>query len=798
MTTRFVKWCTFKKLPCTNAAVQDVVLCLQSSELVVQPDPPCGLEISTIEATICQGFTLSDACLNPLWNYTFSYDDTQLANPSSPLVTADITGVFCRDCLTTYIDEQISCAGGGSVCVTDSNTIDFSLTEDGCVTGDVKISADEGNIISAHSDGIYAAGGGGGGNDWHILGNSDIVDGTNFLGTTNDVPVTFRSNNIQCGKFYPGITDGAPSFAVGTSISNIIDANSQGQGCSILGGGHHSILNDGGDYANFGNVIVGGGNSTIKNSSDSVIGGGFNNFIDLTNTFSPGLNSGVCVIAGGDRNEILAEDQAFIGGGVLNIIDGNFADDSSFAHGDAIVGGSRNFIDSTPINPGDQYSLNFIGGGDHNIITASNWSVIVGGRHGFVTDTSFATISGGGVYTQSGNPNFINGQDALNIAVGSTIGGGAGNRIDPDGIPNFDDNFDYGGYSTISGGGDNIIKWQNEPSANGAGFHAIGGGQSNMIIRAGGNATIAGGFINEIVYGNNMITGDDSGFATIDSDVIAGGNVNLIIGNPPVSPLHVDTLGANFIGGGETNEIDNGIRCVIGGGWDNGIFTAGGNFGPYSYQVIGGGTVNLHSQSQVSFIGGGMYNELHNDTCSVIVGGYSNYINGSTPGTVQVDSTGAYGTINPSTTANVHNAILGGVANQIATGFCSSILGGAFLKIGASSFGYQSPATRSFSSIVAGTVAHGATSQVDVSAFSGIGYLGDVDLWIGNTDSTARKVKFFEPNSATNYSGTNFSSFRAQAQSADIEYIWPASAGTAGQQLTIDTVVGTVVTLKWA
>jgi hypothetical protein len=35
---------------------------------------------------------------------------------------------------------------------------------------------------------------------WSILGNNNIVDGTNFIGTTNNVALTFKVNNIQAGR----------------------------------------------------------------------------------------------------------------------------------------------------------------------------------------------------------------------------------------------------------------------------------------------------------------------------------------------------------------------------------------------------------------------------------------------------------------------------------------------------------------------------------------------------------------------------------------------------------------------
>jgi len=41
---------------------------------------------------------------------------------------------------------------------------------------------------------------GAGGNDWHIIGNSTTVATTNFLGTTDNVPLNFRVNNTKAGR----------------------------------------------------------------------------------------------------------------------------------------------------------------------------------------------------------------------------------------------------------------------------------------------------------------------------------------------------------------------------------------------------------------------------------------------------------------------------------------------------------------------------------------------------------------------------------------------------------------------
>ena len=109
MTTRYVSYCLPYKLPCANASRKDVILCLQSEDLIVQPSPPCSLPVTTIEAQVCQAYTTCTSCTSTIWNYKFSYDDTQLTNPTTPLIGAAIVGVVCVDCMTDWILQHIAC-----------------------------------------------------------------------------------------------------------------------------------------------------------------------------------------------------------------------------------------------------------------------------------------------------------------------------------------------------------------------------------------------------------------------------------------------------------------------------------------------------------------------------------------------------------------------------------------------------------------------------------------------------------------------------------------------------------------
>lgn len=405
----------------------------------------------------------------------------------------------------------------------------------------------------------------------------------------------------------------------------------------------------------------------------------------------------------------------------------------------------------------------------------------------------------------------------------STIGGGAGNLLIPDAYPeNPVGGSDFSGYSTIAGGQLNIIQcdeipWEDQEDNGPQGYNFIGGGFDNLITIAGDYSVVCGGFVNKISYVPDT---DDEVFSAINyiwADAIVGGIANEILGISGFGATgdSADELGANFIGCGGGNSIGNGIDSSVVGGSDNSITNfwndGGGNIddvnGPLYASIIAGGAQNLISHATRSGVGSGGFNMLRGNDVSGIFSGYLNRINVTTPVATPLgqEPGGNNIEVDPPASVGVGNAILGGEANWIVDGWGSSILGGAFLRIGKWTFGYQSPGTRTFTAINGGNRNTNMPAgdsfeipQVDVSAFNGIGYLGDIDLWIGNTDNTARKVKFFEPNTDLDFSSSHYSSLQAQAQAASIEYVLPAAAGVAGQSLKIQSVVGPVVTLEWA
>lgn len=152
MTTRTVTWCSSELLPCIGLESAGAILCINPADILADGFTKEGTECGFLDALICGLFTKSSCPAS--YTYTFSYDDEVLADPARLVLSSDITGAFCKGCLTDWV--FCNSGGGGEVCVEDSDSIDFELTETGCVTGEVNLSANSDNIISIEADGLFA------------------------------------------------------------------------------------------------------------------------------------------------------------------------------------------------------------------------------------------------------------------------------------------------------------------------------------------------------------------------------------------------------------------------------------------------------------------------------------------------------------------------------------------------------------------------------------------------------------------------------------------------------------------
>ena len=71
------------------------------------------LPFSTIEGTLVSSYlntsTCEASCQRPTstWRYIVTYDETLLADPTVLLTADDITGIFCKDCRSTWTEELV-------------------------------------------------------------------------------------------------------------------------------------------------------------------------------------------------------------------------------------------------------------------------------------------------------------------------------------------------------------------------------------------------------------------------------------------------------------------------------------------------------------------------------------------------------------------------------------------------------------------------------------------------------------------------------------------------------------------
>lgn len=130
---RSVLWTTCQRLSCSNAETPTVVICLNDTGVILSPDclngTPESFEYTTIEATLTKSWRDGSVGCNPLYRYLFQYDETNLVDPTTLLVTADIAGVFCKGCFTTWIEEKV----GNEITLVDNENGTLTLTtQHGC------------------------------------------------------------------------------------------------------------------------------------------------------------------------------------------------------------------------------------------------------------------------------------------------------------------------------------------------------------------------------------------------------------------------------------------------------------------------------------------------------------------------------------------------------------------------------------------------------------------------------------------------------------------------------------------
>ncbi len=273
----------------------------------------------------------------------------------------------------------------------------------------------------------------------------------------------------------------------------------------------------------------------------------------------------------------------------------------------------------------------------------------------------------------------------------------------------------------------------------------------------------------------NSITGTDGVnnlFGTTAGSTLAP--VNIVTNGNRAMRFEPSATSPNVIGGYNGNSASSGAigAAIGGGGAAAAVNTVSDNYG-----VVAGGASNTAGNSGVgatyASVSGGLSNTSTAQYAS-IAGGHSNSAIAVAAHIGGGESNAARGT---------YSTVGGGSTNIAAVGSTYSVIpGGRNLTVGANTFGVNM-----------GTAA-------DVSGMSAIGYFGNMNLMVGNTDNTARELQFYSPNSSGTYAGAHYTSFVAGAQANNITYTLPTAQPSANQVLAAATITGSGpynVTLGW-
>lgn len=115
--TKKVVWTNCTRLACASVTpAPDVVICVTDPTLLAEVtcEDLTTYQPTTLDATLTKSWKSVDACGATSWTYVLSYDEALLTDPTIALTSAQVDGVFCKGCLTTWVEDtirRILCAG---------------------------------------------------------------------------------------------------------------------------------------------------------------------------------------------------------------------------------------------------------------------------------------------------------------------------------------------------------------------------------------------------------------------------------------------------------------------------------------------------------------------------------------------------------------------------------------------------------------------------------------------------------------------------------------------------------------
>lgn len=271
---------------------------------------------------------------------------------------------------------------------------------------------------------------------------------------SSDYSITFGRNNTAMLQSMAGGTGNTANgnYALawgGTQNESVGFAN------TIIGGYQNKIRNTPTNLNTGYNSITGGRDNQIDSTSYSFIGNGESNVIENTGSFQN--TKFYTAIVGGKSNRVTYtannnfEPSNFIGAGQRNILS-----ESNYS---SVVGGVLNRIDNS--------STSIVVGGEENRIESTNHAGILTGDQNHILQSSQAIITGGFRNFEQNSSNAFIGSgsfDSILISAHSNIIGGLSNKIGSS------------SYATIAGGRNNSIGVTNLGT-----YSFIAGGSHNVV-----------------------------------------------------------------------------------------------------------------------------------------------------------------------------------------------------------------------------------------------------------------------------------------------------------------------------
>ena len=383
-------------------------------------------------------------------------------------------------------------------------------------------------ISQVNQDGSVVCAAGGSGSGWSLTGNAGTNAGVNFVGTTDNVPLSLRANNQRVALFESVATPQGPSAnIIQGSPENFIRAGVRG--ATIGGGGAED--NPDLDFRAANRVL----------SDWGTVAGGFGNTAGSDS--SPGAS--LFPTVGGGWNNVAGREYATVAGGFDNIARGSFS---------AIIGGENNRVE-------DAHGV-VAGGLDNQVLGPTG--TVGGGNTNFATELG-STVAGGIFNTASQRSSTVAGGE-LNCAGGSfSFAGGRRAKVRPgagSGLPG--DACNNVPQAPTAPGDQGTFMWADSQNSN-----FVSAGQNQFLVRASGGVFFGTGntinlsptrFIStstgaHLTVGGNWTNSSSrylkSGFEAVDVDAVLRGVVGLPISrwiyqSSPEEGQHMGPMAEDF------------------------------------------------------------------------------------------------------------------------------------------------------------------------------------------------------------------------------------------------------------